>query len=367
MTRTALRGRLRPTGQQHLLLRCALSGDDAAAASAWVAARRGMDFDRLDEGSHGVLPLVYRSLERACVADPLLGRLKGIYRKAWFANQLLRDALRQPLGMLEHAGAEPLLLHDTAMMCAYYAETAMRRVPYLDVAVRSGREDDALRALERSGWSRHPESEGDGSFPVPLLDVDGRLLVLHAGLPEAMRVPGAADGGEASVWARAVTVDVASSPARVLSATDQLLCTCAVGPDLAITVQALWLADVAMLAERDDIDWDALAERARERRVSARVGAALEYLRDELGVEVPAGIPPADVTSRDALAYRLYRLRGGPLGGLPQTLSRHVRATAGDGPVRALATAPRFLSDHWGVERPAGLPAAVVRRALARH
>jgi hypothetical protein len=364
VTRPALRGRLRPTEQQRLLLRCALGGDEAAPR-AWAAARRGMDFDRLDEGSHGVLPLVYRALERTGVQDPLLGRLKGIYRKAWFANQLLRDALRQPLGMLEHAGAEPLLVHDTAMMCAYYGETAMRRVPYLDVAVRAGTEDDAVRALERSGWSRHPD--GDGSFPIPLLDVEGRLLCVHAGLPEAMRVPGEPDGGEAAVWARAETVDVAGAAARVLSPTDQLLCSCAVGPDLAITVQALWLADVALLAARDDIDWAALAARARERRISARAGAALAYVRDELGVDVPAGVSPADVSSRDELAYRLYRLRGGPLGGLPQTLSRHVRQTAGDEPLRALAATPRFLGEHWGVERPGMLPAAVVRRALARR
>ena len=126
-------------------------------------------------------------------------------------------------------------------------------------------------------------------------------------------------------------------------------------------------------AHHDRIDTNTTTDTTTEKDVTVEVpeqewrGVAAEHRSDELSVEVPAGIPPADVTSRDALAYRLYRLRGGPLGGLPQTLSRHVRATAGDGPVRALATAPRFLSDHWGVERPAGLPAAVVRRALARH
>jgi hypothetical protein len=241
----------------------------------------------------------------------------------------------------------------------------MRRLAFLDVAARPGTEADALRALERTGWARHPD--GDGSFPVPLVDVGGRLLFLHAGLPEAMLLPGGAgDRGQASVWERTRVVDLAGVSARVLDPTDQLLCVCATGPDLALTAEALWLADAAVLVRRDDVDWGALTERARARRVSARVGAPLDYLSGELGVTVPARVPESDVAPRDAVAYRLYRLRGGPLGGLPQTLSRHLRESADTGAVEALAATPRFLGDHWGLERPSQLPAAVLRRALAR-
>jgi hypothetical protein len=343
--RRALRGRLRPTEQQRLLLRCGL-GDDAAAREAWARVSGPMDLDSLDEGSHGVLPLVYRALVRTESVDGRLPRLKGIYRKAWFANQLLLDTLRQPLGMLHHAGADPLLLHGTALMAAYYPETGLRRIPFLDVAVRPGTEEAALAALLRSGWSRHPD--GDGSFPVPLLDADGRLLSLHAGLPEALLVPGLDGGGQEAMWARARTIEVAGGPARVLDPTDQLLCVCAVGPDLSLTPQAQWLADAAVLVAGGEIDWPALAGRARDRRVTARVRAAVAYLADELRLPVPgeARLPRAAVPGRERLAYRLYTRGGGPLGGLPQTLARHVRQTADLSAPRALAATPRFLGAH---------------------
>jgi hypothetical protein len=252
VTEPALHGRLLPTEQQRLLLRCAV-GDAAHVARAWDAARRGMDFDRLDEGSHGLLPLVYRALVAAGVEDPLMPRLKGIYRKAWFANQLLIDALRQPLGRLDYEGAEPILLHGAALMTGFYPERALRRIPCLDVAVRPGTEERALRGLERSGWTRHPE--GDGTFPVPLLDAGGRLLLLHAGLPEAMLAPALADGGQEAVWARAREIDVAGFAARVLEPTDQLLSVCAVGPDLALDpqpAQARPTPDPGDRQQRDD-------------------------------------------------------------------------------------------------------------------
>jgi Uncharacterised nucleotidyltransferase len=345
VNRRALRGRVRPTEQQRLLLRCGL-GDDTAVREAWARVSGPMDFDDLDEGSHGVLPLVYRALVRAQSVDGRLPRMKGIYRKAWFANQLLLDTLRQPLGMLRHAGCDPLLLHGTAMMAAYYPETGLRRIPFLDVAVRPGTEEAALKALLRSGWSRHPD--GDGSFPVPLLDVDGRMLSLNAGLPEALQVPGVDGGGQEELWARARTIEVVGVSAQVLEPTDQLLCVCAVGPDLFLTPQAQWLADAAVLVAGGEIDWAALTRRAQERRVTARVRAAMDYLADELGLPVPdaARLPRAAVPRRERLAYRLYVRRGGPLGGLPQTLAGHVRATADLSAPRALAATPRFLGAH---------------------
>ena len=60
-----------------------------------------------------------------------------------------------------------------------------------------------------------------------------------------------------------------------------------------------------------------------------------------------------------------HGLRGRGVGGLPQTLSTHVRRTADDGAAQALVTTPRFLAETWGLESPRGLPRAVVRGSFA--
>jgi hypothetical protein len=237
----ALRGRLLPTREQRLLLTCAL-GEDQAVRRAWESLRRDLDLDALDHGGYGLLPQVYAGLLRAGVQDERLERLKGIYRKSWYGNQMLLAGLGRPLGALRALEAEPLLLHGTALALARYPELALRRIPYLDVAVRPGSEAEAVRSLARAGFQRHPDALPEGRFPAALADRDGRLLLIHAGLPRDMCVPDAADGGQEEVWERSGTADAGGGWALVLDATDELLCACAAGPDVTAEPEPLWLA-----------------------------------------------------------------------------------------------------------------------------
>src|SRR5574341_997684 len=80
-----------PDRRQRLLLRAALLAD-GDALDAWQAWKSEADFDQLDYGTARILPLLYRNLTFLQIHDPFLRRLKGIYRRTWYANQLtLRD------------------------------------------------------------------------------------------------------------------------------------------------------------------------------------------------------------------------------------------------------------------------------------
>lgn len=319
----ALRGRLRPTEQQRLLLTCALGGDEAVAR-AWESLRADLDLDTLDHGGYGLLPQVYAGLVRAGVEDARLERLKGIYRKSWYGNQMLLSGLGRPLGALRAFDAEPLLLHGTALAPARYPELALRRIPFLDVAVLPGCEAEAVRSLARAGFHRHPDALPEGCFPSALTDRDGRLLFVHAGLPADMLVPGEPDGGQGAVWRRAVTVEAGGSWALVLDATDELLCACAAGPDVTAAPEPLWLADAAAVIRGGLVDWDALEQRAHERRVGLRLSAALSYLSGALGVRLPqeALLAGGPAGARESLAHRLYASRVRGTG----RLAAHLRA-----------------------------------------
>jgi len=75
-----------PTREQELLLRAALlQGNDAI--NAWHEWKSSVDIEQLDQGSYRLLPLLYRSLHIDGVEDPLMNKLKGVYRMTWYKNQ----------------------------------------------------------------------------------------------------------------------------------------------------------------------------------------------------------------------------------------------------------------------------------------
>ena len=62
---------------------------DKEALIAWQTWRSRIDFDTLDPGSNRLLPLLYYNLSQLGLEDPLMKRMKGIYRYYWVQNQLL--------------------------------------------------------------------------------------------------------------------------------------------------------------------------------------------------------------------------------------------------------------------------------------
>src|ERR1051325_11544967 len=77
-----------PDEDQILLLRAALLEEDEAW-SAWLRWRAANDLSTADRGSLRLLPLVYRNLLSAGLAEPDKSTLKGTYNAAWLRNQLL--------------------------------------------------------------------------------------------------------------------------------------------------------------------------------------------------------------------------------------------------------------------------------------
>ena len=49
-------------------------------------------FDKIDYATTRLMPLLYLRLESLGIDDPIRGRLKGIYRLAWFSNQKILNA-----------------------------------------------------------------------------------------------------------------------------------------------------------------------------------------------------------------------------------------------------------------------------------
>jgi len=353
-----LTGSFWPTDQHEALLRAALLPGDAAV-DAWRGVRGSLDIDRLEEGSYSLLPLVYRQLQDAGEPEPLLPRLRGIYRHTWSKNQVLLQDLRSVVDKLTTAGVRPLVVGGAARL-PYYAEHGLRTLTEFELLVAEREVEPALRAV---GW-------GGDEVPARVLRGRSALRVAVAGhrpfglhwrlLPEY-------PGREEAWWAAARDVELEGVDALALAPADELLHACAGGARTALWSNVQWIADATMILHSAEIDWDRFTGTAEERRAALRLREALGYLGDLLGAPVPAEVLARlerfPATKRDVIAHTVGGSGGRVLGELPRTLAGYIRSS--DGPVRGALGLPGFLGDAWNVERRWQLPLVAARKGVA--
>jgi hypothetical protein len=278
-----------PTPAQALLLRAALL-HGPEALDAWERWKASTDIDRIDRGSHRLLPLVYRMLEREGVADPLLARLKGVYRHTWSRNQLMLHALAGGVRALQEAGLEAMILKGAALSLVYYRDLGARPMDDVDVLVRTGDAERALELLRARGWRPElaiPPARLGALHGVAMRNAAGQSLDLHWHLTPAALAPDA----DADYWAAAHTTRLGGQQVRLLAPTHQLFHAFAHGVKSNVVPPLRWVADATVvLRQAPGIDWPRLVAAATRDRLVLPVREGLHYLVALVDAPVPAPV-----------------------------------------------------------------------------
>ena len=359
--RKDLPGSFWPNETQTLLLRT-VTADGEVSAEAWERLRPRLRVDTVDTPSTAILPLLHRQLERLGIDDPLRPRLRGIYRRTWYVNQLNLDRHASALRAVQEAGVEPLVVSSWELPLLYYGgDLGVRTVPSLQLLLRPEDVAAAEGALAAGDWSRVEATRHSSRFTRA-----GDECILHERLfPEFAGEP-------ADLLEPSVELELGGLAARALGPADELLAVCVGGARTNVPQGILWVTDAAAVVASagPEVDWERLVRQARKLRATLRVRDALAYLRDEIGVAVPArvveelGATPTN--RRELLAHRAAGTRAGAFGAPPQAFIRFLHTTADRPLARALGSLPSFLRDEWGLERRSQVPLRAARKGAAR-
>lgn len=286
---------------------------------------------------------------------PLPGAVLDRLRAAWVSGRrqhlLGVEQLCRVLAAFEHEGVLALTLKGPALGEALYQDPGLRPFTDLDLLVRA---DDVPRAVSLLSALGYRHLDAGHSLPYELAWRHAAAFVAAEGRPDRLPIdlhwglldsPGIApappiDHGE--LWERAVKVDAWDQPARGLGPED-LLIYLAVHWALHHALSGLiWGLDLALLLRRcgGNLDWEAVAERARRWRVAGALYFALRGVEEEFAVG-PAGpflarLRPRGV--RPALLDRLRRRKGEQLERLDYLIPVLLMDRGSD-LLRALATA----------------------------
>jgi hypothetical protein len=364
----------RPTPQQELLLDAILR-PGVGTFESWRKELGVNGIDDIDHASIQVLPQLYWSLKKERVDAPMMGRLKGVYRRAWAKNQWLLRQMMPALQSLYERRISILLLKGTALNVLYGKRCGIRLVGDMDVLVKEEDAVPAVAAVAELGW--HPKGHQFAvtsdfvsvSKGMGLEHDNGGSLDLHWHMFREDLVP----GSEQAVWQNALSTSIGGVPILAPSPTDMLLHVCVHGWAWCRHPPFRWVVDAMTVMEcsGSQVDWDRLVANARRRRLSLRLQAALAYLQERFDADVPRavldGLSAGPVTRMERWEYRL-KTRGvhTPLGEFILHLARLNRLRDDSGFRGWAFGLLEYLRRRWRLDSMVDVPIELCVRMLRR-
>jgi hypothetical protein len=278
-----------PSHEQNLVLQAIFAQPDAARA-AYFSWRGTLDIEQPFDGAvMRLLPLLYLRVLKLGLNDPLMGRLKGVYRRAWSETHALFHGVAPALLLLRDAGIDTMLLKGAPMVICRYRNYGCRPMADVDIAVRFGDVEAAIRALTIAGWTAiAPITPDDLAFrhAMEFRGPDGHMIDLHW----HMLLASCCAGADAPFWRGAQPIEFRGIATSAPSPTLALLHTLTHGMEPNIETPIRWIADALTLLRDPQVavDWPQFSRSAGMLGLSHRVLLALTYLQDCHAQEIPS-------------------------------------------------------------------------------
>jgi hypothetical protein len=276
-----------PSGEQLLLLRAGLL-DGQAAVDAFNAWRSRVRLeDDFSYATSRLLPLAYHNLHALGVDDPLMPRLKGVYRHSWYMTQRLMHAVQPAVDALDRAGVPVLMTKGMPLALTYYRNPALRPMSDADIVVPRVHLERTLDVLSVLGWhgSRPDDEAIRHRHAVQLFNADGREIDVHWRALFESDVATEQD----SFFSTAEPLTLQATTVRQPDPSHALFHTIVHGLRWNPETPVRWIPDSLMILRTrgGDIDWDVVHELAVGHRVLRRTMLGLKYLATEFDAPIP--------------------------------------------------------------------------------
>jgi len=347
--------------------------DPGDALVAWDRMRATVDLDTCwDPDIMRVLPLVWRNLVASGVDHPDLARLAGVHRRNWYAGRQTLEAVDGACHALESVGVPTQVVGGASMVARCYDGPGDRPVDDTALVVHPDDLERASVILAGAGWvtAAGRRSRQASTFAVPRrftrADVPGvgPLTLVVTPNPWCSPTPARQMAVHATATATA-SWPGDSQPAAIawapVSAEVQLMVTLLGGPTAVAWHGHGWMVDVVHLVRSGAVNADALVHEASRQGVGPLLVPGLESVASEFGVSVGDGVTGA-LARAGATRRARWAATSSSSNRLMGLAARWARATHNQAVLTAVASAPAFMVEQFGVDGPGALPAEFARR-----
>jgi hypothetical protein len=361
-----------PNKEQELMLRACLLRDNEALI-AWQAWRSRVDIDTLDPGSNRLLPLLYHNLSQLEVEDPLMNRMKRIYRYYWAQNQLLFHHAAVILDILQKNGIETMLLKGGALVLLHYGDHGLRPMGDIDILIHPDKAKLAIDLLLEANWQMKAEwmtvektlkRSSAGAF----VNDHGCEIDLHWNVFPQGRQPHADD----YFWSESVETKLAGVPTRCENSTELLFHVCVHGAQWSAVSPIRWIADAMIIINSvtQEINWEHLVKQAFKRRLTLPLWKTLDYLKNNFYAPIPSThleeLEKMHHPFIERLEYSFKYKPVGMLGAFPGHCFNYFRLVEESSIIQKFWGLPVYFQGLWGLNKSWKIPFFIVSKLWER-
>lgn len=273
------------------LLLSAASQSRPIAQAAWEHWRTRCRVEAAGPRSQALFAMVYANLI-ADLGGPDATLLKGVYRRTWYANQLVLAQLRPLLDRLAADGIPSMVLNDASVVAGQYPDIGYRSIRCIDILVHRDDLHGSIAAAAAEGWQAEPGKSFGSRTSLSIMAFsgsEGRSLRVWANLFAAEPQ----EDTDARIWQAAQRLHLNGQSIATLGPVEQLLCLSAdafrdSAPPL------LLYADASLLLRSltSSSEWTRLVWQAQRYEHILPLRNMLAFLQATLGVDLPAWVLP---------------------------------------------------------------------------
>lgn len=363
-----------PSATQEVLIHAAVDGGDESV-NAWRKWIANTDFDDIEYDSFRMIGLIYHNLSRSAAKEPNLQRMKGIFRRTWYKNQVLLNRLSEVVRLFRENEVDLLIIKGAPISLLYYENSGSRQMYDLDILVKP---DDAIRSIDLlrlNGWELLVSESYDRSseclgahYATHLKDENGIELDLHWYALKSCRF----DTADSEFWGRSVPIEINGEASRTLDSAGHLLHMCVHGVASHNTSPLRWVTDAMTIFNSGaEVDWDYLEHEIHKRQLNSLMRDALGYLRDEFDAQIPDDFLGRLDTfgtrkRQDLELWASTRVERQSIAALTERWATYARRAEGNGGRATITGFLQFLQCVWEVNSSWSLPGTAVKKFSRR-
>jgi len=277
---------------EHIWLLGASTQAGSGARAAWGRWQERCQVETADLPSQGLFGMLYAHLI-AGLGGPESTVLKGVYKRNWYANQLVLAQLMPLLDRLASNGIQAIVLNDVSLVTGQYPDIGYHAIRCIDLLVRRVDWNNSLSLASGGGW----QEQRKRSFGLPgalsicsFSETGGGSLRIWTNLFVAEPL----EDTEERTWRQARSLELNGQDILSLGPVEQLLCLSAdvfrnTDPPLHLYADARVL--LALLASTSD--WARLVWQAQRYECILPLRNLLAFLQENLSVQIPSWVLPA--------------------------------------------------------------------------